>query len=313
MTDRSFAPAPARVSRLLPILTLLLAVPWIGQGAAARAWLGVSVQDVTPELTEAMELASSGGALISDVAAGGPADEAGLRTRDVIIRLDGEKVESSQDLVDRLQEKEAGEEVALVYVRGEAQHTVEVTLGEPEEATRRAPLAPGKPWAPGWPVDIPSLAGPQIGVAAHPLDEHLAPYFRVRAGQGILILRVEPGSPADKAGVLSGDVIESFNGTQLAEVADLRRAVRRLEPGDDWKARLIREGKPIEINGRLERGWQSPSQRSVREWRRLRPPAIDEGPMPRERRLMQRLEREMEKLRDRIHDLEQELDEIRKR
>jgi serine protease Do len=315
MMNRLFSRTPLRVTRPLAILTLALAAPWIGgaQGASGRAWLGVSVQDLTPELREAMDLTMTGGALISDVATDGPADKAGLETRDVVLRFDGQAIEGSQELVDQLREREAGEEVTLVYVRGGEERTAQVTLGEREESVFPAPMAPRPPLAPRRPAETPISGGPQIGVVAHPLDEHLAPYFHARAGEGVLVLRVEPDSPAHKAGVLPGDVMESFNDSQLADVDDLRRAVRRLEPGDDWKASVVREGKSIELSGRMERGWQSPSQRSVRELRRLGPLAGEDDTPVSERRLLRRLDRELEKLRDRIEELERKLDEVRER
>jgi serine protease Do len=254
-----------------------------------------------------MDLTPSGGALISDVDPDGPAGRAGLEARDVVIRFDGTAVDDSQELVDLLAGKEPGDEVALVYVRGGRERTTEVSLAGRPEGARPAPMAPTMPRAPQVPSPPIERSGPQIGVVTHPLDEHLAPYFHTKAGSGVLVLRVETDSPAEKAGILPGDVIESFDGEPLADVEELRRAVRRAQPGDDWKAQVIREGKSIEVSGRMERGWQAPMERSIREFRRLRPPDAEDTPSVSQRRYLRRLEREMEKLRERMEELERKL------
>ncbi len=322
--------APALSPRLYGLVLLFVALPAV---VAARGWLGISVQDLTPELREAMDLTARSGALVSDIASGSPADRAGLRTRDVIVRIDDSPVEVSKDLIGRLEEKDPGDRVHLTLMRGGGEEEVDATLGsrpegEPENQRdqeerekqiiirRHGP----KESAAGWDF---FRGGSLLGVEAHGLDENLAGYFHVEPGRGVLILRIEDDSPAAKAGLLPGDVITRINGESVSDVDDLRREARRLNPGDDWKADVVRKGQKIELTGRMERGWRAPAMPGgLRFFGRDdqgqgqgqgEGEGEGEGWSVLDRRQMRRLERQMEELREQIRELEGKIERLRQR
>jgi serine protease Do len=308
-----------RVASMLPVIGVSLALSTLAaaDAARARAWLGVSVQDVTAELREAMDLTARSGALVSEVIPDSPADDAGILVRDVIIRFDETTVEDADDLVSGLRSQDPGDGVEIVLLRAGEERKVRVELAEPEggEIRREYRFGPGSGDAPRPPVPpnppMPGFAGgPQIGVVVHPLDQNLAGYFHTEPGEGVLVLRVEPESPASKAGLIAGDVIRRFNGEPVSDSADLRRQVQRLEPGDDWKASVLREGKETEVEGRMERGWRSPAE--MGDFQMPIPDLGAGGPVS-ERRQMRRLERELDELRAKLRELEQEVDRLRQR
>lgn len=290
-----------------------------------RGWLGVSVQDITPELREAMALEARAGALVSDVSEGGPAEKAGIEPRDVIVRMDGVPVEDTSDLLAALGAKSPSDRVRISVLRGTGEMTFDATLGEREKeppvvddetVERELRLHPepgtGRPewnWVPKS-LDALGLAIPrrgQLGVSVHSLDADLAPYFDARAGEGVVVLRVQPDSPADRAGVRGGDILLEINRDKIRSPEGLRRAVADMRPGDDWVIRGRRHGEPIEFRGRTERNSDWPSEQG----RYDRPPLARDRVPPEQwdrDRILRRLERTVERLQERIEDLERRLE-----
>lgn len=309
LLDSSRKPA-LTAPQLTPAIALLFAISLLMPGAAlARGWIGVSVQDIDPSLREAMALPQTGGALVSDVVPDGPADRAGIRARDVILRVEGTPVEDSGGLIAALREMSPGQAIEATILRGDEQLSRKIVLaGRPDDAGagRRVP-APIERLK-----DLPRLLerpkeGGLLGVQVHPLDEHLAPYFKVRGEKGLLVLSVTPDSPADRSGLLPGDVLLRFNGEPVSQPQELRQQVARLDPGQEWRSDGIREGREREFRGSMD----SPPQRSME--RRLRRPTIPIGP-DREngsisgRQEVKRLERELQRLRERVRQLERRIE-----
>jgi hypothetical protein len=112
--------------------------------------LGVAVQDLTPDLAEALGLDADAGALVSSVVPASPAAEAGIEAEDLIVALDGEAVADADDLARRIRAQEPGHEIRVDLRRGTGSHTLQIELG------RRAALAPlhalprGRPQLPEW-------------------------------------------------------------------------------------------------------------------------------------------------------------------
>lgn len=265
--------APAATLALF-LLLLVVETPFGTATAQARGWIGVSVQDLTEGLRDAMGLSARSGALVSDVVEGGPADDADIRPKDVILRVEDRVIEDADDLVEFLAAKDEGDRVQLRILRGDREMDIDVTLGDQPargDVERLHPPIPGFPPVPGAPdaegAPVPPWPSPRVrverqgsglGVTVHDLDRNLAPYFKTDAGRGLLVLSVQDDSPAEKAGIESGDVILTFNGERIGSVDELRDGVRSLSPGDDWKAVVLRQGREHEIRGRMERGWREP-------------------------------------------------------
>jgi len=302
---------PFRITvTLLPIVCALAVLP-AASSAAARGWLGVSVQDVTESLREAMDLGAAAGALVSDVAPDSPAERAGIRAGDVIVRVEKSPVETSADLVGYLRGKEEGERVDVLIQRGGAEEVVRVTLGpapgrseKEKKPDRRLPM-------PDLPDIVKPLGGsPTLGVRVQSLDRHLAPYFDVEPDEGLLILGVVPGSPAEQSGLLPGDVILELNGERVATVEDLRARLHRLSGGDDFNASIIRKGQREEVRGRIERGWEHPQRPGLARPRLERQRSRDSRILDRAER---RMERELDRLREQIRRLERRLERMERR
>jgi serine protease Do len=179
----------------------------VSAGKVARGRLGVAIQGVDPTLAKALGLDRPKGAMVAEVEPGGPADRAGLRPGDLIVRVDQTEILHSGELPRTVAKHAPGSKVKVEYVRERAARTVDVTLDElRDERTGRgenAPQAPGA--APKAPTDF--------GVALVDVP-----------GQGVVVDRVLPGGPAD--GKLEhGDVIIEVNRAPVSRAADVVKQV----------------------------------------------------------------------------------------
>ena len=200
------------------------------------AYLGVHIDQVTPQQASALKLASSNGAVITDLDRDGPACRAGLKENDVIIGFNGSKVESPEQLGSMIHATPSGKIVVFSIVRSGETKDVKVTLGSWPQVTPHArsfvsgaPRWVGPVVAPGAinSMDIPSVTvlSSRHGLVVESLCPQLADFFNVPAGKGVLVRSVEKGSPADAAGLKAGDVVVKLNNEPVHDMADWRRAM----------------------------------------------------------------------------------------
>jgi serine protease Do len=190
-----------------------------------RGWLGVVIQGVTPELASEFELESDDGALVSKVLPDGPADEAGMKRGDVIVRFDGQPIEDWKDLPRVVASTPVDKKVDVVVIRGGDEKKLRVAVGVLEEPTVTASSEPST--AEEW------------GLSVQDLTPELADQLGLDEAKGVLVTQVEPGSPADEANLRSRDVIVEVDHGEIDDVADLRQ---RLAEADDSVLVLIRRG-----------------------------------------------------------------------
>ncbi len=197
-------------------------------GRVRRGWLGVSVQAVTPALAEAMGLAAREGALVAHVEPGGPAEDAGIERGDVIVRFGETEIGRIRDLPRAVSHTPVGEKVEVKVVREGNRKSFAVTVGE-LEASETVAAAPGQ----------------SGGLAAFGLRvEELGPAQRERlaAGEeyGVVVAELDPGGPAERAGLRAGDVLTELDREPIESVADLDA---RLARAGERALFLIRRGE----------------------------------------------------------------------
>ncbi|MCO5169642.1 MAG: Do family serine endopeptidase [Planctomycetes bacterium] len=188
-------------------------------GRVVRGWIGVSIQDASAELAERLGLGRRGGALISGVLPGGPAEQAGLRAGDLIVAAGGRPVEDSTRLRHQIGRAPQGRPIELGIVRDGAEHVVSVDVVERPSAE-----------APAARADDPEP--PQgVGIRARELGPELAEAFGYERGaQGVVITGVEPGSAAAQAGVRPGMVLQEVDRRPVRTLDDLSAAVAAIDP-----------------------------------------------------------------------------------
>lgn len=205
--------------------------------AAERGYLGVTIQELTPSLREALKLGDRTGLVITGVEDDSPADRAGLREEDVILSYDGKPVEKLDDLIQLVRGTKPGTEVRLRIFRDGEEKEVHVTIGRLPGRRRERFSIPGEEgmFVFRWP--------PRLGIQIHDLNKDLASYFNLDSDEGVLVLEVIKDSPADKAGIRAGDVIVAVNDEAIRDSDDLYEALEEVEKGDEITVEFVRHGK----------------------------------------------------------------------
>lgn len=182
-------------------------------GKVVRGYLGVYIQDITPEIGKAFNYSHSGGALVADVTPNTPGALAGLKKGDVIVKLDGQPVNSANDLRLNISQMAPGTKVKLEDWRDGKIQDFEVTLGElPEKVTAQN-------------NDEGSEGGGLQGVEVQNLTPDIAQQINVPPGtHGVVVTGVDPSSPAASA-LTGGDVIQEINHKPINDVNDYRQAM----------------------------------------------------------------------------------------
>ncbi|MCI0605937.1 PDZ domain-containing protein [bacterium] len=253
--------------------------------------LGVVLSEVSPHMR------GDSGVKVERVLRDSPAEKAGLKDGDIIVSIDGKKVESEEDIRKPLRDLENPREIALGILRDGKSLNISV-MPEKREMTLFS-----------------HFGGNYIGVDLQELDADLAKYFQTQPGAGVLVARVEPNSPAEKGGMKSGDVITELNGEKVATDEDVRDALKEVKEGDTASLTILRHGKVQNITVKPEkRSFDFPQLQELGELRDL--PKLQEfrelrdlHNNPEFRESMQELRREMEKLKEEMRELKKELRE----
>lgn len=186
-------------------------------GETRRGWLGVSIQNITPDMAEALGLETEGGAMVTDVPEG-PARAAGIKAGDVITTFAGNKVEDTRELVRHVADAPIGEAVEVVVQRDGEEETLEVTLGRREVAEGTVDADSGEPGD--------QDAGDVLGLELMPLTSEVAAELDMPPGAtGLVIQAVDPNSAASEKGLAAGDVITEVGQKPVATVADLNARI----------------------------------------------------------------------------------------
>jgi len=181
------------------------------KGAVTRGWIGVQIQAVTPDLAKSLGLPRPQGALVSEVTEGGPAKKAGIQRGDLIVSFDGKPVEDIMELPRLVANTSIGKEVPVQVLRKGKDLELRVTVAELKEESVAARSVP---------------AQQQYGMTVQDLTPELARGLGLSQSRGVIVTRVEPGGPADQAGIRQGDLVQEVDEREVPTVQDFWRAVR---------------------------------------------------------------------------------------
>lgn len=206
----------------------------ISEGKVTRGYVGLLLQDIDQDLAKAMKLKSSEGALVGDVSAGGPADKAGIRRGDVIIEMNGKKVENSMQLRNLVAQTKPETSVEFTLIREDRQMQVKVLLGE-----RPKELRAGRQQQEKQPKE---QTYQKLGLSVQTLTPDVADQLGYKNMEGVVVTDIATGSPAEDAGLQEGDLIMEVDGVKVRTDTDFKSAVSRLKSGDSG-ALLVRRGE----------------------------------------------------------------------
>lgn len=198
----------------------------IKNGKVSRGYIGVTLQDVDDKLAKAMDLAEARGAVVNTVSPGTPADKAGIKVGDVILKLNGDDVDDVPQLRNRIAAITPGTSVTLQVRRDETTKNFTLTLGELPKNLAQA--GSGDDNDDGTPGDGPkekSGTESKLGLEVRTLNDELAQQYRIKEERGVVITAVDADSRAADAGLREGDVILECNRHEVISVDQLRTAL----------------------------------------------------------------------------------------
>ncbi len=204
------------VKRIMPVL--------LKGGTVKRGMLGIGVQDLTPELARQFQVpipqtgGEPKGALVTQVSPNSPAEKAGLKTGDIVVRYQGKPVDGSQQLRNLTADTAPGSQVDVTVLRGGKEQTFKPTVGQ-LSAPRAEPKQGAHPRG--------SVSG--LGLLVEPLTPDVARQLGYQGQTGVLVAGVEDGGLAAEAGIREGDLITEVNRQKVTGVNDLEQALAKAD------------------------------------------------------------------------------------
>ncbi|HBO84671.1 MAG TPA: peptidase, partial [Deltaproteobacteria bacterium] len=192
-----------------------------------RGWIGVSIQDVTPELAQSFGLKERYGALVSSVSKGDPAEKGGIKSGDIIVEFDSKEIKEVNDLPKTVAVTSPGKTVKVKVIRDGKEKIVSVTVStmkddvEAAEREEKEDAAPEK----------------KIGMAVQGITPDIARRYGLKDAEGVIVVNVKPESPAAKAGIRRGDIVKEVNGAEIKDLNDYRDVMKKA--GKDKTVRFL--------------------------------------------------------------------------
>jgi serine protease Do len=224
----------------IPISTAEPLIPQLEKnGKITRGYLGVNIQDLTPDLAKAMNIKETDGALVADVVSGSPADKSGIMRGDVIISYNGKAIKGSRDLPAKVAATPVGDKVTVTVLRDGQDKELNVTIAKLASDDSLVGQT-GEPEKGKW------------GLQLHELTPQIGEQLQIQADKGVAVVGVEPGSAAAEAGIRQGDVIIEVNRKAVASVDDV---IKDIKAGDKDHLLLLvqrQNGRfyvPLEMQG----------------------------------------------------------------
>lgn len=201
------------------------------QGFVSRGWLGVLIQEVSKDLADSFGLDKPYGALVAQVIEDSPAEQAGLKTGDVIVEYEGEEIELSSELPHLVGRTKVGQKARLLVVRDGKKIKVDVEIGELPDAEQASVAPPTK--TPG--------ATNRLGLQVKEVEKEALGELNLQGG--VQVVQVMDG-PAREAGIRPGDIIARLNNQAFDTVDDFFEVVEDLPEDKAVPALIIRQGNP---------------------------------------------------------------------
>ncbi|MCO5334182.1 MAG: PDZ domain-containing protein [Pyrinomonadaceae bacterium] len=214
-------------------------------GKVRRGMLGINIQNITDDMVQALDLKDRAGVLVSGVKPGSAAEKAGLKPRDVIVAINGEKIEDSNVLRNKVAGSLPGSTITLTVLRDGKETDLSATLDEfdtkaantQQQNDQNGPNSGGQ--------------GGKLGVELQPVTPQIAKQLGLDNTQGVVVTQVDPTGPAAESNIMRGDVILEINKKAVNSVEDVRSAIEG-SGGKPIVLLIARQGQTFFVTVRLD-------------------------------------------------------------
>ncbi|RPH80342.1 MAG: DegQ family serine endoprotease [Nitrospiraceae bacterium] len=210
----------------------------VKRGKVVRGWLGVSIQDLTPELASQFGITETKGVLVSDVMEDSPAKKAGFERADVIVEYDGKSMDSPTHLRNAVAQTPIGKKVSVKLIRDKKSKTIDVTIVEQPKSLGQSGVEENK--------ESSAPTGILSDLDVRELTDELAARYGLKASErGVVVVGVKSGSTAEEMGVREGDIILEVNRKAVSSLKSYERAASGLAKDQAVLLLLKRKGQTI--------------------------------------------------------------------
>jgi len=189
------------------------------EGEVTRGWLGVGIQDINDEMAEYYGIKDKNGVFVSKVFPGDPADEAGIKTKDIIMKVNGHKIETSRELTRIIAGFHVGEVIKITVLRDGKEKTFNVKIAKREDTKN---VSRG----------IPNKEQETFGIQVSTLTPEIARKLKLRETKGVVVTGVQENSEGEDKGVQTRDIIMEINHQSINTITDYENAIRKVKKGN---------------------------------------------------------------------------------
>lgn len=211
-------------------------------GKVRRSWLGVYIQEVTPEIAEQFGLTQTKGVLVGDVIEGSPAEETGIKRGDIIMKINNEEVNSPEELQDKIRDIDIGNNVDMEVVRDAKSINFIVKIGEMPTVEEEGSESPKE-----------KVFSVQTGLKVELVTKEIAKELGLSWVKGLVITEVISGSSADDMGLQPGDVILEANRMEISSVDEWEEQINKLESGNTLLLLVFRNSRTYYVPIKVEK------------------------------------------------------------
>jgi len=208
------------------------------KGKVVRGWIGVSIQNITPEMAEAFKLKEPKGSLVGDVVPGSPAEAGGIQRGDVIVAFDGKEIKDASDLPRIVAETPLKKTVPVKVIREGKEVDVKVTVAELEEEKAAALKQ--------------KIPEQDLGMTVDEITSRWVREFNLKDRAGVVIIEVAPDSPAAEADLRAGDVIKEIGRKAIRNLKDYQEAMGKGRKSKSVLLFISRAGQTFYASIRLQ-------------------------------------------------------------
>ena len=189
------------------------------EGEVTRGWLGVAIQDLNGDMAEYYEVENKKGVFVMDVFEGDPADKAGIKPKDIILEVNGQKIKTSRGLTSMIAGIPVGETAKIKILRDGKEKTVKVKIVKRDE-TKLA--SRGRP----------KEQAQEFGIRVSNLTPEIAQRLNIAETSGVIVTEIQSGGKGEEADIRVGDIIKEINRRPIETVSDYQEILSQVDSGE---------------------------------------------------------------------------------